>query len=212
MALPTASDNDFPSLLIKEGSAPTTPGAGDQRLFIDDSDHLLKYKNSSGAVSDVGGAGTSVATDAIWTTAGKAAIATGTSTATEQWPPGHEFDYVEKTTNTSITNTSIGTANTILTGNAVTYDGSTTIFLEFYAELLSAASFIYVSLFDGGTSIGDIFSGVSGAGTYKMRVTPTAGAHTYHVGAYVGAGTGTVQASNGGSDNYVPCYLRQTKA
>ena len=50
-----ASDNEFPSLLVKEGTAPSSPAAGDQRLFIDSSDHLLKYKNSSGTVSSVGG-------------------------------------------------------------------------------------------------------------------------------------------------------------
>jgi hypothetical protein len=53
-----ASDNEFPSLLFKEGSAPASPSAGDQRLFIDSADHLLKYKNSGGTVSDVGGGGT----------------------------------------------------------------------------------------------------------------------------------------------------------
>jgi hypothetical protein len=49
-----ASDNEFPSLLIKEGSAPASPAAGDQRLFIDSADHLLKIKNSSGTVSAAG--------------------------------------------------------------------------------------------------------------------------------------------------------------
>lgn len=50
-----ASDNEFPSLLVKEGTAPASPGSGDQRVFIDSSDHLLKVKNSSGTVTAVGG-------------------------------------------------------------------------------------------------------------------------------------------------------------
>lgn len=49
-----ASNNEFPSLLIKEGSAPSSPSAGNQRLFVDSSDHLLKLKNSGGTVSSVG--------------------------------------------------------------------------------------------------------------------------------------------------------------
>lgn len=57
MALPTASDNPFPSLLVTEGSAPASPAAGKQRVFIDSADHLLKVKNSSGTVSSVGGSG-----------------------------------------------------------------------------------------------------------------------------------------------------------
>ena len=50
-----ASDNEYPSLLIKEGAAPSSPAAGDQRLFIDSADHLLKRKNSGGTVTAVGG-------------------------------------------------------------------------------------------------------------------------------------------------------------
>jgi hypothetical protein len=49
-----ASDNEYPSLLVKEGSAPSSPAAGDQRLFVDSADHLLKLKNSSGTVTAVG--------------------------------------------------------------------------------------------------------------------------------------------------------------
>jgi len=49
-----ASDNEFPSLLVKEGTAPASPAAGDQRLFIDSADHALKVKNSGGTVTAAG--------------------------------------------------------------------------------------------------------------------------------------------------------------
>lgn len=57
------SDNIVPQVLIAEGTAPsvtasgTYPGipSGDQALFIDVSDHLLKLKNHSGTVSPIGG-------------------------------------------------------------------------------------------------------------------------------------------------------------
>lgn len=45
------SNNPFPSVLILEGSAPSSPSAGNQRLYVDSSDHVLKLKNSSGTVS-----------------------------------------------------------------------------------------------------------------------------------------------------------------
>ena len=52
-----ASDNLYPSvLLVEQGSAPSSPSAGDQRLFIDSADHLLKLKNSGGTVTAIGGA------------------------------------------------------------------------------------------------------------------------------------------------------------
>jgi hypothetical protein len=60
-----ASDNPFASLLVVEGSAPGSPSAGDQRLFIDSADHVLKLKDSSGTVTPVGsGGGGSIS----WTT------------------------------------------------------------------------------------------------------------------------------------------------
>ena len=43
-----ASDNAFPSLLITEGTEPSAPAAGKQKLYIDSTTHLLKATNSSG--------------------------------------------------------------------------------------------------------------------------------------------------------------------
>lgn len=47
------SDNKFPKIIITEGSAPSSPSAGDQKLYIDSADHHLKRKNSSGSVTDL---------------------------------------------------------------------------------------------------------------------------------------------------------------
>lgn len=49
-----ASDNDFPSMLLTEGTTPSTPAASHDRLFVRSSDHLLCLVNSSGTVSVVG--------------------------------------------------------------------------------------------------------------------------------------------------------------
>jgi hypothetical protein len=48
-----ASDNKFPKVIITEGSAPSSPSAGDQKLYIDSSSHHLSRKNSSGTVVDL---------------------------------------------------------------------------------------------------------------------------------------------------------------
>lgn len=52
MALPTASDNAFPSLLLTESSAPSSPAAGKRRLWVG-TDHVLQWKDSSGNVNPV---------------------------------------------------------------------------------------------------------------------------------------------------------------
>lgn len=76
-----ASDNAFPSVLITEGTVPSTPAAGKQRLYIDSTTHVLKVVNSSGTASNVAGASGNVATDAIWDAAGDLAVGSGADTA-----------------------------------------------------------------------------------------------------------------------------------
>lgn len=48
-----ASDNAFPSLLITEGTEPSAPAAGKQRLYIDSTSHHLKRTDSSGTDVDI---------------------------------------------------------------------------------------------------------------------------------------------------------------
>ena len=43
-----ASDNPYPSLLITEGTEPSAPAAGKQRIYIDSTTHLLKRTDSGG--------------------------------------------------------------------------------------------------------------------------------------------------------------------
>lgn len=50
-----ASDNAFPSVLITEGTEPSAPAAGKQRLYIDSTSHKLKRTNSSGVDVDIEG-------------------------------------------------------------------------------------------------------------------------------------------------------------
>ena len=173
-----------------------------------------------------GGSG-NVATDAIWTTAGKVAVATGTATATEQWPPGHEFDYAEKTSDTNITATTEGTADTIVTANAVTYDGSTAIYVEACGAMQGPAISspgMQVYLYDGASSIG-IIASFAGPGVLsatitaikipfstRVRLTPSAASHTYSLRAITSSGTALAKAGTGGAGTLPPFYIRQYKA
>lgn len=141
-----ASDNDYPSILVTEqGSAPASPAASHQRMYIRTSDHTLVTVNSSGTVTPVAGSGLTdpmttrgdiIVRNASNVTARLAIGAAGTvlkggTDVAYAYPPGYEFDYVEFTANVSITATTEATANTIVTSNAVTYDGSTLVKIEF---------------------------------------------------------------------------------
>lgn len=55
--MPTIDQVEIPSLLIVETSAPSAPGAGDQVLYIDPADHVLKRKDSGGSVHSIENAG-----------------------------------------------------------------------------------------------------------------------------------------------------------
>jgi hypothetical protein len=50
-----ASDNVFPKLIVAEGATPSSPAAGQQKLFVDSVDHKLKRVDSAGAVTTVEG-------------------------------------------------------------------------------------------------------------------------------------------------------------
>jgi hypothetical protein len=52
-----ASDNAYPSILITEGTEPSAPAAGKQRLYIDSTTHKLKRTDSSGVDVTIEGAG-----------------------------------------------------------------------------------------------------------------------------------------------------------
>lgn len=51
------SDNLNPKLILVEGSTPSSPSSGQQKIFIDSVDHKLKRVNSSGVVTTIEGGG-----------------------------------------------------------------------------------------------------------------------------------------------------------
>ncbi len=128
------------------------------------------------------------------------------------------LDYVEKTTDTTVNQTTEAAANTVVTSSSITVDGSTEIEIEFgcFGFAIAAASSAFLALFDNGSSIGQMgqwgnanASGPTLVGpiTTTRRLVPSAGSHTYSIRAY-GGGAGTVYGGAGGSGAKVPAYIK----
>ena len=133
-----------------------------------------------------------------------------------------ELSYVEFTAPVNVTATTEATANTIVTGGAIAYDGSTVVRIEFFAPNANVDAGgvhdLWLVLYDGASSIG--FLGIMsslGVGyqfipmNLSRRLTPSNASHTYSVRAYVDYGTGNVGAGAGGVGNSMPGFIRVTK-
>lgn len=219
----------------------------DRILFWDDSAGAYKLLapgtglTITGTTIDAAGGG-SVATDAIFDVKGDLAVGTGADTAAKltagangkiiiadssqttgfkyDYPPGYQFDYVERTTNLSVSATTPAGADTFITGNAVSYDGSTRILVEVFVVLSDARQFVELMIWDGSTDLGCIASysnansANAGSGMHGMRfLTPSNASHTYTIKAWRGGTIGTIYAGSGGTaGENLPAFLRITKA
>lgn len=152
-------------------------------------------------------------------TAGDVLGGIGTTLAFSK-PPGYLFDYAQITGSGSSTATSAATATAIVTGSAVTYDGATPVWIEFFAPAFqhTAITTVFFMLYDGATQVGRLFETNSVAANTdkpcfgKVKLTPSAGAHTYSIRVYsAGAGTATILAGAGGNDIDLPAFLAITK-
>lgn len=132
-----------------------------------------------------------------------------------QYPPGYEYSYVEKTSDTSITASTSATSDTVVTAAAFTGDATVVILLEFWCPyVIRGTTNINVQFFDGSTAIGGAI-GITGLVqplTLRKRLTPSAASHTYSVRAFVDAGTGTVKGGAGGAGVLDPCFIRVVRA
>jgi hypothetical protein len=134
---------------------------------------------------------------------------------------GYEFAYAAVTSDVTVSATSSATANTVVTAPAVVFDGNTVVMLEAFAYGVEvpAGAQVLVDFYDGSSSIGIVgqFS-FSGSATERaplngrLRLTPTAGSHTYSVRAWRTGSNGVVKADVGGAGTGVPGYIRITKA
>jgi hypothetical protein len=141
----------------------------------------------------------------------------GTSAAASSLA-GYVFDYAQITSNVACTATTEATANTIVTGNSVTYDGTSIVLIEFWCGGLQSSQTTdnnVLVLLEDTTVLGSVnwrsdFPGVQLCqGVMRFRRTPSAGAHTYTVKGYTGLGTFTLQCGAGGAgDILMPAFLQ----
>jgi hypothetical protein len=140
---------------------------------------------------------------------------------------GEELDYVEKTGNTTITATTEGTADVVVTSSSVVFDG-TPVWIEFWSPFWTASvggTSIIIGVLRDDTAGASVGKGPVGSNVetnagdvdsympviFRRRLTPAAGARVYSFRAFVSAGTGTIVGGAGGNGNYMPAYLRITR-
>lgn len=139
---------------------------------------------------------------------------------------GAEISYTQITASVNVTATSEAAGTTIISPGAITFNGSP-VLVHFFAAWLKTPSGaidqgITVSLFEGATEIARLATAFTqttaslrlGPANGFYRFTPTAGAHTYTVTAFVPstAGTPQVVAGPGGTAANQPAFLRFTYA
>jgi hypothetical protein len=132
-------------------------------------------------------------------------------------PPGYEYAYTEYTSAVTLAGTAEGTATSVVAASAVTFDGSTAVWLEFWCPyvLLNSAASWNLEFFDGSTGIGGL-TGVTVVATVgfllRRRITPSAATKTYSVKGWSSNGTSAAGAGAGGAGVNIPGYIRIVKA
>lgn len=133
---------------------------------------------------------------------------------------GTQVAYAEITSNASITATTAGTANTIVTAPAFTADGLTRYIANFFSPVIVTPAsnvVMVIGLYVDGTFWGRFgFFNVTGTTLTEgfagaVALIPASGSRVLSARAWVASGTGTVQAGAGngaGVDTNSPAYLR----
>jgi hypothetical protein len=138
--------------------------------------------------------------------------------------PGSQLAYAEITASVTVSATAETSANLVVAAPSLAFDGVTPVIIEVFSPAVFTApaggANVLTFLYQDGVSIGRI-AGVQ-AGTTSLivltpvyasrRMTPTAGSHAYSWGAIQTGGNGSVLAGPGGVGQYLPAYLRITRA
>jgi hypothetical protein len=121
---------------------------------------------------------------------------------------------------TGISATTEGTAVTIISSDSITFDGQTRVQVEFFAPagaINTSGAAMAIILFRDSTVIGRTYLYIQSSsfdvGPIKLEAfdTPSAGAHTYTIKAYVSSNSGTIHAGSGGAGSWAPAFLRTTR-
>lgn len=104
--------------------------------------------------------------------------------------------------------------------SSVTFDGATTVLVQFWAPSFSTnqtAADGFVVLLEDTTVLGRVeIQEINTTGGYPLSVLrrrkPASGSHTYTAKAYTSNGTFTIAAGAGGATTLLPAFLRVTQA
>jgi hypothetical protein len=126
-----------------------------------------------------------------------------------------ELDYEEITANLNITGTTSGTATSVFPGTSVAYSATPVLISFFSIQVNKGTSNINLGVAVDGTFVRLIYFSLANSAVpvfFTTRYTPTAGAHTITIKAFVDAGTGVVLAGNGTGGNNAQAYMRISSA
>lgn len=141
------------------------------------------------------------------------------------WVPlttSRQLAHVEFNAQKTIAQGAEATADLVVSAGAITVDGGP-VLIEFYspavAPAAAAGALIFVYLWQDGASIGRIATVANPAAGQHVapvhtarRLTPAAGSRTFSIGATQAGGNGIVYAGAGGVGQYVPGFIRVTRA
>lgn len=134
-----------------------------------------------------------------------------------------ELSYQQVTSDVNVTGTTSGTANTVVTADAINFDGSTAVLIEFFSYGVQPVNVVggqlIIGLFEGSTLVSTVAL-VQGVSTNPMivpahivqRLTPSSGSKTYSIRAWTGSGTSIVKAGTGSGGAAAPAFVRISRA
>jgi hypothetical protein len=123
--------------------------------------------------------------------------------------PNLELDYVESFASTNITAVTLGTAQTIITSNPITFGAGALVNIEYFIPRVKNTTagqtydihFVFFDSFVGaGVEIAEVQTGAGDEHLpvyLKRRYTPAAGVHTFSLRAFVSANAATVDTDVG---------------
>lgn len=134
-----------------------------------------------------------------------------------------ELAYAQFTALKSITGASEASPDSVVNAPSVTFDGTTAVVIECYAPVVAPAAVanatLDLMLYEGGVSLGKLATvrTPAAASLYvpvyvARRLTPAAGARIYVLAAMQTGGAGLVSGGTGGAGQYMPGFIRITRA
>ena len=130
-----------------------------------------------------------------------------------------EVEYEQFTADVTVTATTEGTANSVVSASTLTYEAVPHMITFFCPGARpdngAAGRVLHVILYDSTTALGELAGPTTPAAANdnhpihaQFRITPTAASHTYNVKAWTSAGTALIQAGAGGTGTKVPGFIR----